>query len=70
MTNINMPITFECQMYVSGRGVMTMQLPPEPGPKRVARFRPLEYEELINPEFRRLLAAFESVPKPLQIVQV
>lgn len=70
MTNITMPLTFECQMYVSGRDVMTMQLPPEPGPKRVARLRALDYDELINPEFRRLLAAFESLPKPLQIVQV
>jgi hypothetical protein len=57
-------------MYVSPRGLMAFRLPSESGPKRVARFRALEYDELINPDFRRLLAAFETLPQPLQTVQV
>lgn len=61
---------FECQIYVPRRGVMALRLPQESGPTRVARLEPLEYDELVDPGFRRLLAAFESVPKPLQIVQV
>lgn len=62
--------TFECHMYVSRQGIMNFQLPAESGPKRVARFQPLDYDELASPEFRRLLAAFESIPRPLPIVQV
>src|SRR6185369_13135552 len=62
---------FECHMYVSARGAMKFNLPVEPGPKRIARLEPLEYELLIDPSFRRLLAAFESLPQPsLQTVQV
>jgi hypothetical protein len=62
--------TFDCQMYVSGRGVMTVSLPYEDGPTRIARLRPLDYDELVDPGFRKLLAAFESLPKPLNFVQV
>jgi hypothetical protein len=61
--------TFECQMYVGARG-MNFVLPAEAGPNKVARLEPLAYDKLIDPGFRRLLAAFESVPSPLQSVQV
>jgi hypothetical protein len=60
---------FECQMYVTGRG-MKFILPDESGPNKVARLEPLAYDKLIDPSFRRLLAAFEALPQPLQSVQV
>jgi hypothetical protein len=62
--------TFDCQLYVPARGLMKAQLPPESGPVHIARFQPLRYDELVDPGFRRLLAAFESVPRPLKLVQV
>jgi hypothetical protein len=62
--------SFECQIYVPARGLMAYRLPDEPGPQRVARFQPLGYDELIDPAFRRLLAAFESLPTSLKTVQV
>ncbi len=62
--------SFECHMYVSPSGNMKFALPAESGPKKVARFVPIGYDKLVDPSFRRLLAAFESVPQPLQIVQV
>ncbi|HVQ43927.1 MAG TPA: hypothetical protein VMT30_03090 [Candidatus Saccharimonadia bacterium] len=61
---------FECHMYISARGAIKSKLPAESGPRRVARLEPAGHEALIDPAFRRLLAAFESVPQPLQIVQV
>jgi|GEM_PF-1329098 len=67
--------TFECHMYVSPRGNMNFILPAESGPQRIARLEPLAHDKLIDPSFRRLLAAFESVSnprhsQPLQTVQV
>jgi hypothetical protein len=59
--------TFDCQMYVSRRGVMAFTLPAESGPQKVARLEPLAYDQLIDPGFRRLLAAFESVPRSLSV---
>lgn len=53
--------TFKCHMYISARDRLAFALPAEPGPMRVARFEALDYDELIDPSFRRLLAAFESV---------
>lgn len=66
---------FECHMYVSPRGNMNFMLPTESGPQRIARLEPLAHDKLIDPSFRRLLAAFESVTGPqssllLQTVQV
>jgi hypothetical protein len=58
--------TFECQMYVTRRGVMEFELPSEPGPVRIAMLEPLAYDELVDPSFRRLLAAFETLPLQLQ----
>jgi hypothetical protein len=54
-------------MYVPTRGPIKYQLPAEPGPRPVARFQPLDYDELFDPSFRRLLAAFESIPQPLAV---
>lgn len=65
--------TFECQMYISSRGGMSFSLPVEAGPSKVARLEPLAHDKLIDPSFRRLLAAFESVSKTThapQTVQV
>ncbi len=53
--------TFECHMYISGRDLIKQKLPAEPGPMRVARLRALEYDELVDPRFRRLLAAFNTI---------
>lgn len=61
--------TFECQMYVTGRAI-SLALPVESGPSKIARLEPLAHDKLIEPSFRRLLAAFESIPQPLQSVQV
>jgi hypothetical protein len=61
---------FDCQLYVSRRGMIMLKMPQEDGPVRVARLKPLAYDELIDPAFRRLLAAFEAVPQPLAFVQV
>jgi hypothetical protein len=60
---------FDCQMYVSKRGIMRFDIPCEDGPIRVARFKPLDYDELVDPGFRKLLAAFESLPESLQFIQ-
>jgi len=63
--------TFECRLYISPRHQLAFRLPAEPGPKRLARLRAPEYDELTDPAFRGLLAAFESIQQsPLKIVQV
>ena len=69
MTNIPLQ-QFECQLYVPAHGPMMARLAPETGPTLVARLVPLPYDELTDPGFRRLLAAFESIPSPLRAVQV
>jgi len=61
---------FDCQLYVSKRGMLTVNMPQETGPVRVARLQPLKYDELIDPAFRKLLATFESIPQSRQFVQV
>jgi hypothetical protein len=61
---------FNCQLYVTARGNLSSMLPSETGPKRVITFSSVEYYQLIEPSFRSLLAAFESVPSSLQFVQV
>jgi hypothetical protein len=58
-------LSFDCQIYVARRGTMTLNLPIEAGPKKVASLEPISHAELVEPSFRRLLAAFESVPRPL-----
>ncbi len=62
--------SFDCQIYVAPRGTMAFSLPRESGPRRIATFVPIDYDALIDPGFRNLLAAFNSVPQPLQLVQV
>lgn len=69
MSNIPFNV-FECHMYVSARSAISLRLPPESGPRQIARLEPLDHETLIDPSFRRLLAAFESLPQSLQAVQV
>lgn len=50
---------------------MKFKLPPEPGPRKVAKFNTPTYDQLTDPAFRRLLATFETLQPPtLKIVQV
>jgi hypothetical protein len=50
---------------------MKFSLPTEPGPRKVVKLNAPSYDQLTDPGFRRLLAAFESLQPPtLQIVQV
>lgn len=56
------PVTFECHLYISARDRLKYNLPIEPGPKKVIRLTAPDYEQLVDPAFRRLLAAFESLP--------
>ena len=53
---------FNCQLYVSVHGHLSTMLPIENGPQRVITFAAVEFDDLIEPGFRRLLAAFDSVP--------
>ena len=55
-------IQFNCQLYVTARGTLSTMLPTENGPKRVITFASVEFDDLIEPGFRKLLAAFDSVP--------
>jgi hypothetical protein len=52
---------FDCQIYIPATGLMSFRMPAEAGPRKIIRLRPLDYDELIEPGMRRLLAAFESV---------
>lgn len=61
---------FECRMYVPVQGGLNIHIPKESGPKRVARLEPISYDKLVDPGFRRLLVALDSIPGSLQIVQV
>ncbi|HEY2003558.1 MAG TPA: hypothetical protein VGH44_00395 [Candidatus Saccharimonadia bacterium] len=59
---MNPPIhSFQCQMYVAARGSMSFRLPSESGPTPAAKLVPLPYDELADPGFRRLLAAFNTI---------
>lgn len=57
-------------MYVTAKDTIHFKLPAEPGPMRVARLEPLQYDKLIDPSFRRLLAAFESVGTATSVAYV
>jgi hypothetical protein len=58
-------------MYVTPKGSLNVSLPTENGPQKIARLEPLAHDKLIDPSFRRLLAAFESVstysPQTVQV---
>ncbi|HEY6736184.1 MAG TPA: hypothetical protein VI322_00555 [Candidatus Saccharimonadia bacterium] len=55
-------ITFECQLYISGRDRLTYHLPASTKPRKIARFKSPSYDELVDPAFRKLLATFEAIP--------
>jgi hypothetical protein len=55
---------FECHMYVGVRGELTLKMPIETGPRKVVRLQSVDHDVLIQPGFRKLLATFESLPKP------
>lgn len=64
-------LNFSCQLYIPAQGYMKFKLPPEPGPRKVAKFNSPTYDQLTDPAFRRLLATFETLQPPtLKIVQV
>jgi hypothetical protein len=56
------PRLFDCRMYISGQGLITPILPKTTGPQRIIRLAAVEYDKLIEPTFRRLLVAFDSLP--------
>jgi hypothetical protein len=56
------PTVFECHFYISGRNQLRVSLPAQSKPQKIARLKAPNYEALIDPAFRRLLAAFESLP--------
>lgn len=64
MLNTN-SVMFDCQLYVPANGTLMVRLPMESGPQPVVTFRPIAYDELVDPSFRRLLAAFDSAPQTL-----
>lgn len=55
---------FECQLYISAHGFMPI-LPQPAEPRRAIALAPIEYAELIDPGFRRLLAAFNTIPEAI-----
>ena len=58
---------FDCQMYVAKSGQLSLLVPEESGPTRVARLEHLTFNQLQDPGFRRLLGAFQKVPAPFQV---
>ena len=56
---------FDCQLYVPLNGPMTARLPIEEGPRSVVTLQPIAYDQLVDPSFRRLLAAFDAAPRTL-----
>lgn len=64
---MEMVLEFECRLYVPAHGPMKARLPEQSGPRRLVQLRPLNYDELVDPSLRRLLAALESVPTPLNV---
>ncbi len=67
---MNEPIMFDCRLYVSTLGPIRPVLTQETGPYKSIEFAPIEYNKLVDPSFRQLIEAFETLPQPLQIVQV
>ena len=64
------PYSFECRLYVSSLGPMKPVLDRAGEPRKLIAFRPIEYDKLVDPAFRRLIATFESLPESLPVVQV
>jgi hypothetical protein len=60
-------LRFECHMYVGLTDELRYNLPKEAGPRKVIKFVPLSYDQLTAPDFRRLLAAFDTVPQPVAL---
>jgi hypothetical protein len=54
---------FDCRLYVPMVGPMVQMLPAEAGPKKTVSFAPVEYVALVDPGFRRLLAALDTLPR-------
>ena len=61
------PQLFDCQMYVSPRGNLGLSMAHESGPRKVITLQPIEYDDLVDVSFRRLLAAFNAAPQPLSV---
>lgn len=58
---------FECRLYISARDQFKFVLPEESGPQKIASLSAPDYDQLVDPAFRRLLVAFESLPHELQL---
>lgn len=56
---------FDCQMYVTKTGSLSLLIPEETGPTKIARLEYLTITDLEDPGFRRLLGAFQKVTSPV-----
>ena len=63
-------LMFDCRLYVSALGPIRPVLSREAGPHKTIEFAPIEYNKLVDPSFRHLIEAFETLPRPLQTLQV
>jgi hypothetical protein len=59
--------SFECRLYIPAHGLMAAKLRGQSSPRRLVKLLPLSYDELADPSFRRLLAAFETVGQPYRV---
>lgn len=57
---------FNCRLYMNAQAQLNPVLA-RTSIKKVAKFAPISHQELIEPGFSSLLAAFESIPQPLQL---
>lgn len=51
-------------MYVATKGAINLVMPIENGPRRIIRLESVSFDNLIEPGFLSLLAAFDSVNGP------
>jgi hypothetical protein len=58
---------FDCQLYISGRGVMQVAMPVLSPLRRAARLEPISFETLLDPSFGRLLVALDGLPERLSV---
>ncbi len=60
MAEPSLPL-FDCRFYVTKSGQLKPVLPRFTSPRRVVRFAAVRYADLIEPDFRQLLAKFEQL---------
>lgn len=59
-------IDFNCQIYVGAQASFNPVLV-RTQVQKVAKFSHISHKQLIDPSMRSLMAAFESIPKPLSV---